>query len=618
MNTIIILTRYLVVFAVTLALLWAAAPAEFEVAPDTSRDIGLARNCRTADICLLKGPSTSIPELYHGGLWIAHLSVLDGLGLRLGGIRFVSLLAIALSVVMIAALTERMFNPSAGLAAAGLCLYFLSGWQGALNTQWNPTLVPLPAAALFFSTVLAVDTRRPLYYIAAAFCLVLLLQLHPVTMVLLPCAAGIGVAFPPRRHRAATVVAALAVFAASLASLSWDAVVYALSTFGAGAEGHGPPPGPPPPAAAPFWPYLVWSAGCGVLFLLFTRHGRKIRGRAAFAATLALSVGPLLLLVILAAATGRHSTSYYLLFLLPAVTLLPAALIDATWQEVLALRVPWLRARGAAPGLLLLAFVVLSASFSLPGPRRAPPFYSFGEAEAVAAELPDFGIGTFGQAAARIRSPNVFHLLSALQVYLPDPEEEVGSGASVLVVRSATPPPKEMPPGWKALAYADARWLYLAPWPEALDWTKFEVSYRSGETGAEGFRPAVSRLDRTRSEFGYPQHTGLAQPRNWTTFYIRVPIVVPSDGALVLEPYVPNPEQGAAVEVVRVSGLRILEELPAPTATIAPGQAAERGRVKIAWRYPGVYPFPGMVLPFVAEYPPGDDTLPRIIGGLIP
>jgi len=111
---------------------------------------------------------------------------------------------------------------------------------------------------------------------------------------------------------------------------------------------------------------------------------------------------------------------------------------------------------------------------------------------------------------------------------------------------------------------------------------------------------------------------GLAGPRNWKEFHVRTRLVVPSDGALVLEPFVPNPEQGTSARVVSVTGVSVLEALPAAAATVAPGQAGKVGRVRIAWTYPGVYPFPGMVLPFVAEYDPGDDRLPRIIEGVVP
>jgi len=607
---------FLAVFLTVLFTLFAMAPAELPIAQDTSRDLVLAAQCLESDTCRLIGASTSFSELHQGGPWMLHLSLLRGIGADLLGIRTISLIVAALSFALLAFAGECLFSPGTGLLAAALCLLF-AGLTGQFLPQWNPSLIVFPSVLFYFAALIAARSRSPFFYLVSALAAAVMVQLHPVGLLMLPFLLVLFLLFRPRRWPAVLAVG-LALFVVSVLSMSWHAAGYAVDAFslrhltsGTGMGGEVEPV---------MQGYLGWVALFGPLFWLVST-GSRHKDDIPRSALLLLTVGPVLLFYGLSLLANRPVVHRYMLVCIPGLALLAAASTASLMKRGLG----WLRraqtlrlAAEISPrtvAALLFALVVLHCLVSLV--RWEPhhhTVYTFRDAEVAAEELPRFSINSYADAVERMTAPAQFYLLSGLQVFMSEatppgpPRPNKKRGRFVVVLKSDVPPPAGIPDDWVVVRTDVASWLYLVQRDLALDWSALRMRYelKSEPVLGEDFAPVRLTASTIQEEPGFPHYSGTPGEQEWDTLKAIVPLVVNTNSPLILVPYVHRTQSGNSAEIVRIENLRHCITDNGGRAVVAAGQAGRAGTVEFVWRFEQPNPFMGMAPPFVFEIPADD------------
>lgn len=578
---------------------------------DTNRDLLYAGDCRSSGTCPLRGPPMSFPWVHQGGLWMLHLATLQEAGVSLDGIKHVSVLALLLAALLMHLMGQRLLRGGRPVSVRSLVLLaFVLVPTGhillpSLEYLWSPGLIPLPAAALTVTAVLAAETRKTLYYVAALFSCALLVHLHPVNWILLPFLLGLGVLYPPARKLAA-LSAGLAVFAASIFLLSRDTFLTlmqlatnlsVLSTLESRQVFD-------PAEPALYRGHLVEVLAWGTAFLLAMRFG-GLRWSPAGMVLLVLATLPVLLLSAVALGMGRTYGSYYLLpyvlnlVLVKALVMVQVLSLAAGWLTSTAQR--WLPAMGRLSTrvrvsgvvfLVLACVLVLSGFGSLhPGHGRTgsvrPSEIGIGDVEAVAAALPELGIHNRHVALRRLRGPNIYNVLSTLDVFLPDgdgPGAEAFPRDLLLVFKTDRQARGDPPPHWRVIERHGGFRVILVPYRTALDWSRLTVGCLNSEGRATGTRLYEGGyLLESPQRDGHPWIRGLPGILNCRALEVTVPVHMPSDDGLILYPYWHQGDHSTRAEVVRVDGLETVGTAPAPRVTIAPGQADQKGQAVFRW-----------------------------------
>jgi len=596
------------------ALFHAVAGQTFPDVPlhsDTNRDLLFAGDCRTSETCPLRGPPMSFPWIHQGGLWMLHLAVLQEAGLSLEAIKVVSVLALLVAALLMHLMGQRLLRGGGPVSVRSLVLLaFVVVPTGhillpSLEYLWSPGLIPLPAAALTVSTALAAETRKTLYWVAALFSCALLVHLHPVNWILLPFLFGLWVLYPPRRELASLSVG-LVVFAASIFLLSRDTfwtlmqLVGNLSVLSTLDSRQVFDPAEPALYRGHLLEVFVW----GTAFVLAMRFG-GLRWSPAGIVLLVLATLPVLLLSAAALVMGRSYGSYYLLpyvlnlVLVKALVMVQVLSVSAAWLTSPARRwVPALRRVSAQSRAATAVFVGLACLLALSGFGSLHPGYGrtgsvkpaevgIGDVEAVADVLPDLGVYNRHQALRRLRGPNIYNVLSTLDVFLPDgdgPGDQLFPTDLVLVFKTDRVAPGDLPPGWRVVQRNGGFRMVLAPFRTVLDWSRLKVGCVTGGTQATGTRIYEGGyLLESPQRDGHPWIRGLPGILYCRALEVTVPVRLTSDTGIILYPYWHEGDHSTRAEVVRIDGMKTVESAPAPRVTIAPGQAGKEGKVMFRW-----------------------------------
>ena len=613
MNTKTSILLLLLVLAGTIFSLVAMAPDELPVVQDTSRDLVLARRCVEGGRCLAMGASTSVEELHQGAAWMWHVATLQSLGANPHGIQAISFLAIAIALALLMFAGETEVGPGAGLLAAAATLVYIGATGGEFYTQWNPSLMLLPATLLHYALLHAARFRSFIFYIASALCLSVMVQLHPVAMIDVPLVLLVFALFRPPRWPL-VLATAVAVFVGSLLSMSWDAVFQAgtaLQALSADVRGSGSGEAMP----LGYLAYVVVAAGLtGLRLASLETSDNQARRQTLVLGIIATGAGAAV--VTLALVSGRIQFHRYLIMCIPGLALLAGAAPQAL-RNLLARyrgfrpRLPALRL-SARPAMAVL-FVVTVALCSLALARteeNSDTVYSYRDAAAAARGLETFGIRSYEQAARQVRAPALFYLLSGLQVYLGQDEPNGHrDGPMVTVLRSSLPPLEPTPDGWWAERTGEHSWIYVFAAGQALDWSGLDVAFHTGNDALPNVTYVATGvgLDPHHVEPGIPQYEGMTLRRGWDRLYARLPIRVESNRALILMPYVHLPQHGNRAEILRITGMAHSISDRGGRAVVGAGQAGKSGLLEVVWHFHRTNQFMGFVPPFVFEVPVDDE-----------
>ena len=580
---------YLLLGVLAFAVLYSSMPAELTVHPDTVRDLILARDCHATQGCVLAGAPSSIPGVQHGGLWVVHLAVIDQLGGSIPAVRLVSLLCLVAALLIIAAISEFLAGRTAAIiaAAAGTagCLAVPTLWV----FQWNPTLIPLPATALFACALLAMQTRRPVYYVMTSFCLAMAVQLHPSALVWLGPLSVLYLAYGPSRPvvTAAGVLAALVI---PVALLSKDAL---RQTVGALSQAV-----PPPPVSLDvtsgtqsmlLGALIVLHALSGIAYFIWRRRFR--RDGPPVAGILFLSIAPIVTVKALSLSTGIVGLGHYYLPTLPAALVLPSCVLallsqrvgQATGIERLVRRCPDLARWVAAVAIVLAGYVVAPQ-------QKDDDIVTFEDVELVAPVLADSGIDSWREAARHLRGPQVVELLNGLPLHLPmrgSPPEAWGPRAvrTILFVKSRTPPPSPLPVGWTVIPKANERWLYLVPQRSAINWSEFEFwfAHSPDDRALSDRRATMVQFAKHGFEASYhPLTEALSPDDQWHWLHLNLDVRPSSQSPLTLVPLARGSTGWIRGGVVKVAGLAAEPGFESEVV-LAAGQAGRIGQIEFRW-----------------------------------
>ena len=618
-RTALLLYAALCVFTVTL--LWALAPGELRVTPDTTRDFVQSRMFLRAHPPRLAGPMTSLLGFFQGSLWYLYLGALEALGLGITGMRAVASLLTVVAVIVTAVLARRSYGPAAGLFAGLLLLAVLvSHPLRYLHTLWNPVLIPLPAA-LFCGALLRAARRPSIGRCAgAAVLLSLIVQLHIVGAVMaLP--AALALLWLPSGTRLKCAVWSVVAFLVCGLVLSPHAAMDNLQAIGNlshGAFGQG---GGPRTVPAAVWLHLAaFLVASAVLAAPGPERRSWTRGTRALVLVMGGGLGLLLLLVWMLA---HHFEDYYLMPIQPGISILAAGALG----RVLSLGMsrlpvdPHGRMRRITPvALLLLAFL---ASIAIALPKLASSHsestrtevalrLTYRDVAAVAAVLPGLGVDTLIQAAATLRSPEWSLLVGALDMHLPrslDGETPLPP-QTYLVVRLPDRVLEELEeleePGVVVARQDRGSAVVLLPMPRVLRWEQGELTIRVGE-GTDDDRLRGGLTYDVDSIPGYPALVGLpTSARSFTGWRLRIP-VSGAEQDLSIVPMCPN-RFGDCVATVSARS-----DASTGWVRVRPGQDVE---LQLTWDFepqPGFY---RSSVPPIIVYPKSDPGWQVVVGSL--
>lgn len=417
----------------------------------------------------LTGLPTSVSGLRQGGLWRLYLLALDGFGLDLTGVAYVSAGLSLVAMLLLARLGARIGYPAAGRGAA-VALFVVWATSLESSTPLNPCLVLPLATGLTGAACLAVARPGPRHHLLLGLMAALLVQVHPAALPLALAALVLPLAFPGPHPVLAGLLPSLALLA-SLLSLSKGAFL------GAWVLELGPGAAPSDKAVGPGGMTLFLGASA-LLGLLWHRlpPAHALRVRRETAALFWLATLPLFVIWLLALFSGRAGEMRYLLAFVPAPVLLGFLLI-AAHLEGRQRPAAW---RAAAPRRwallgwgLLLAAVLWGAAQRRGDFQELPQVLRYADVDAVLPHLIQAGIGSPREALCRLRSPEyglyVYGLVHHLRGNLPDRADcdEPGDDQAVIVVRSRRPPPPLPLPGLHVVQTGRRVWTYITTGPAA-------------------------------------------------------------------------------------------------------------------------------------------------------
>lgn len=581
------LLHYTLLAAAATMLLLPALMVENPAHGDTTRDLCMARDCATDEVCPMAGADTSYPGIRQSGLWPVHLAALQHLGLGVEGVRRVAVALIVAALLAIALIGEALATRSAGFAAAliGAVLHLQVGYWEVL---WNPIFILLPCAAFFGAIAIAAYSRHWLPFLAASFFLAVAMALHPVAFLIaiaLPWALVLRAPANPWR----TLLGMIGVAGVTAYTFSRDAMValYREVETGAMSDSLSERAEQVIPTVGLVVGGVLLIAALATFWWLQRTHrgplGRWLQGPVLPLLIACLTPFALALVVLLA--TNRFYVNRYLVAPMPG--LLIALALGLGWLEkrlssaALARRLP--RSVGAWAGPLLIIGGTLLMPGLHPGGSSLPPWtWTYADGEALADHLIARDIAGFSCALDQIHGIDLPLLMYALRPYLAEScDNEPHPDAPLTMVVSATPD-EELPREWLVRLRADGSAIYAAPAPRAVEWQSAELRLLSGEEdGAEvpwqavevggipsTYAPWVRPLD---GEFA--TNAQVLQLRLWL-----LPITEPT----YIRPFPDCRCPAGEAAVMAVDGLeaRLFDGM----ALIQPADRGARGRVTLEWR----------------------------------
>lgn len=541
-----------VVLVVAAASLATVRPAGLPLHHDTTRDLHGALTALTTEKGPLVGPPTSAEGIVQGGFWTIHLATVLGLG---GDMDFVAAVTFALAVLSLLALIAAglaMWEGEVGIAAALVAACVLVSARATWTVQWNPSLLPLPAALTLLFAMEGLRHQRMLPLVLAAAALGLTAQLHPASWLLLPmatwsvwryfkrCRAG------PGRDRflcwLLLAVMALLPFGLYGAEALYQSVMQLGQAGGAIASGGHHP--------------TVWW--CGAMLAAAGFHAFATIFRPAYARpvhnTVALWAGlPAAFFLLFYFWSGVQPSPRHLLPYLPAAALVVGAL-PTNLRRILPALSNWKWLRGVAPATALGVLVALTWTAHPPGVT-----YTYAEAQWVAEKLHDEGLCDPDVVAASLHGTHAWALHGAVEAYL------VGAPGTRpcyrkeptprLVLRLPEEEPGHWPEDWQIGRTEDGSTLAILPLPGYLDWSEFQ--WRG--SGDDAFHAARLRRDDALSSPGYPAWTGFKRAGQPGCIDLRVAMDVPAGKTAVVALPPQAPLGGTTAEVVAASKLDVLE-----------------------------------------------------------
>lgn len=463
-------------------------PSALPLHHDTNRDLHAALTALHTGEAPLLGPPTSMAGISQGALWTVHLAALLGLGGDMDTIAVISTLLLILALVVIALTGGILAERAAGIGGALLATVALVLAPQVWRVQWNPSLVPLPAALTLLFTLEAVRFGKILPAVLAAVALALAAQLHPTAWLLIPM-----VGFSLWHHRRGRMGNPWVFAVLSLV------VLLPFGLYGAqalwlnlAALAHGGPqlPGESQNLAIAG---LCGATLCAALLQGFAATFRPAYTRPAHGALAWLAGTPALLVLLTMWFSGTGPAPRHLLPFLPGASLVLAA-VPANLLRLRPLQESRTWLKWLSPGAALLGLAVATLSTYPPGIT-----YSYAEARWIANQLTDDGLCDPAVVAASLHAPHLWVLLGAVQAYQVGAEPCYRKETTPRLVARLPEPTGRLPAAWKVRA-GPAGPLALIPQPDILDWAEFSWQGPSDST----FQPGGYRLDAEQSAPGYP------------------------------------------------------------------------------------------------------------------
>ncbi len=557
-----------------------------DVHPDTARDWLLAAECLRPEGCLLRGPPASLEPLYQGGLWIAHLAALQRLGLGLAAAQVLAALLYAAAALCMGMLGERIVDRLTGLCAAALLALWPMALTTEIATQWNPSLIALPAAVLTIAALHAVVSGKLAPWLLAALALATLVQLHLVSLVLLPCVAALFVFFPPIKPLRAALLS-LALLATSILLVSRDALPPIWSALTEGttsaqqATQHGLSP----------LPFALGSLAIFAVFQISPWTRPAARTPQAWA-LMALSLLPMLLLATALLIAGQEVKFYYFAPFRMGLALLLA------WWLVAALR--WLLARELSETTQTLAgLALLACTVPLLWPHPRPPgVLTFADVDRIQDKLADAGVCSI-QDWWRLQGPELGAFFVGQQAQPRRKQACHLQPGTWLLWRDEQRPGQPLPPGAREVALDAGDRLLLAPGSTALDWSHATVQAQLADDLGKEEHPLLLGGGLS-SQPGYPHLQVSRFDRAWRDVTVRWPLHLKADQELVLLPCATQPEPGVVLGDVRTLGLPSQRQTDG-SLRITARPTPQDGWLDIAWH--NQRPEPPQWLPGVLQLP---------------
>lgn len=195
-----------VAFLSGMLVLFSSAPANSFFSPplhfDTLRDLWLAEQCACNDRCHVVSVLTSLPGLFQSGLWSWHVSLIHFAGADIDTVQATTAVATILAYAAYWIGIGLAFSWKTSSLALFL-MHVYGNFGIASNAQWNPSLIPLPAALLTTLAARFALSQSTSLYVAAIGALTWLVLLHPVGLAhVLPVAVVVSLAGAQKLSRA--------------------------------------------------------------------------------------------------------------------------------------------------------------------------------------------------------------------------------------------------------------------------------------------------------------------------------------------------------------------------------------------------------------------------------
>ena len=178
-----------VAVSASVAIFYAANPAPLHM--DTVRDLLVARDCLNGVECTY-GVLTSCEGFYQGTAWVRYLALCLGLGMSIDQIQIGVLALQALSIAIVFAMAASVRSHSAGLVAAAICV-LLARLSIEADALWNPSLLPLPVAAMHLALLYFMRTGRARFLLVSSMFTALIADSHATGIALIPSLILLGV-----------------------------------------------------------------------------------------------------------------------------------------------------------------------------------------------------------------------------------------------------------------------------------------------------------------------------------------------------------------------------------------------------------------------------------------
>ncbi len=546
------LAAFALLLALTATALGLVRPTSLPLHHDTSRDLHGALTALATEQGPLVGPPTSAAGIMQGGFWTVHLAMVLGLGGDMALVATLTFALVVLSVLALAMAGTTLWEWEIGFAAALVAACVLVAARTTWVVQWNPSLLPLPAALTLLFLLEGIRYQRVLPLALGAATLGLTLQLHPASWLLLPLATWttwrhIGrCRTGPGRDRVLCWLLLSTLALLPFALFGAEALYQTLREAGqAGAsmdgEGHHP---------------TAWWCGAALAAAAF--HGFATFFRPAYARALHNTVAiwaalPAAFFLLFFLWRGVQPAPRHLLPYLPAAALVMGAL-PANLRRIHPLFVSWNWLRGIAPVAALGGLLALVTAS-----HPAGVTYTYEEAQWIAEELRTDGICEPDIVAASLHGAHAWALHGAVDAYLVGTSADrpcyQKEPAPRIVLRLPGANPSPLPERWRVRPNEKGS-LVLLPLPGFLDWSEFQWQ----DATDDEFRPVSLERDSTRSSPGYPAWKGLRRTGKPGCASIQIAVDLPVDQSAVVIPLLQAPLGGNSAEIVAAEGLEVVEE----------------------------------------------------------